>query len=671
MAHTLLNQSQAHYLDLTLFEATPGMRLVFLADPPRFSVIAASKDLCMHIGIEKEQIIGKSVFEAFPLHPADGNATNQSSLKQSLQLTIDQKASNRLKAVRYDVQPPGKEFQKYYWEVENVPVLNESSEVTYIIHTVKDITADIAAINPPARELREVYDRLHESQDRYRVLLDSINQGFAIFEMIFDEDGKAVDYWVVDENAHFEEHTGIKNATGKRIRELLPNVDEHWFQVYGNVALTGETIRFQQNSQPLKRWFDLYAFRMGGADSRQVGVLFTDITQQKMTEMALAEKDVNLRSIIQNAPVAIFIFRGEDMVIETANKMALEMIRRTPVVVGRPLLEAVPELKGSLAYKIFETVFQTGIPQYGQEVLVPLERNGLLEDRYFNFAYTPLLEAGGVVGVIDVATEVTDQVLARKKIEETVASRTRELAEANLALQNSNQELQRSNANLEEFAHAASHDLKEPIRKIRFFTQQLKERLALHLNDKEQWSFSRIENATERMGLLIDDLLLYAHVSHRPVEKEEVDLNRKIRKVLEDLELDIEEKKAVIGIGQLPVVSGFRRQLQQLFQNLISNALKYSKAGVPPQIDIDAAIKQENGKSYHVIHIKDNGIGFPQEYAEKIFQMFTRLHGKDEYSGTGVGLSIVRKVVEHHGGFIRVQSEPNVGTTFSVYFPAE
>jgi len=171
------------------------------------------------------------------------------------------------------------------------------------------------------------------------------------------------------------------------------------------------------------------------------------------------------------------------------------------------------------------------------------------------------------------------------------------------------------------------------------------------------------------MGNLIDDLLLYSHVSQRPHEMEWVDLNEKVQRVLDDLELDVQQKGAIISVDKLPVVKGYRRQLQQLFQNLISNALKYSKKDVPPRIDISATEVTEHEKPYHLIKVKDNGIGFEQEYADKIFQMFTRLHGKGEYSGTGVGLSIVKKVIENHNGYIRVESTPGKGSIFKVFLP--
>lgn len=249
----------------------------------------------------------------------------------------------------------------------------------------------------------------------------------------------------------------------------------------------------------------------------------------------------------------------------------------------------------------------------------------------------------------------------------SLAQRTNELAQANEILHRTNKELKRSNQNLEEFAHAASHDLKEPVRKILFFSNKLKDQLRTHMTENETHSFARIANATQRMGNLIDDLLLYSHVSHRPQETEAINLNEKVQHVLEDLDLDIEEKKAIVNIAPLPMAQGYRRQLQQLFQNLISNALKYSKVDVPPIINIAHQEIERNSTRYHLISVQDNGIGFDTVYADKIFQMFARLHGKAEYSGTGVGLSIVKKVVEHHNGFIEVESGVNGGSLFKIY----
>jgi PAS domain S-box-containing protein len=408
-----------------------------------------------------------------------------------------------------------------------------------------------------------------------------------------------------------------------------------------------------------------------GVPLRITGII-QDETEQMLSRKRIENSQKELMALFDEAPVAIATMEaGEDLVFQTVNSFYCSLIgRQAKEVVGKPLLEALPELAGQGFDLLLKEVIRTGVPYNADEAPVEIKRNNGREIIYMNFTYQPQRNSQGkITGVLVVATEVTQQVLARLQIEEVVQDRTKELGEANEALVAANKELQRSNANLEEFAHAASHDLKEPVRKIHFFSSQLKEQLRDRINEQESRFFNRIENATERMGNLIDDLLLYSHVSHRPHETEPVDLNKKLQRVLEDLELDIVEKRAVIEVGKLPVVQGYERQLQQLFQNLISNALKYSKSNVPPRIIIEANIEEKNRRKYHIISVRDNGIGFDEQYSEKIFQMFMRLHGKSEYSGTGVGLSIVKKVVDNHDGLIQVESTVDEGSVFKIFLP--
>jgi signal transduction histidine kinase len=254
------------------------------------------------------------------------------------------------------------------------------------------------------------------------------------------------------------------------------------------------------------------------------------------------------------------------------------------------------------------------------------------------------------------------------------------IKEVQLQLEKSVQELKRSNTYLEDFAHAASHDLKEPLRKIRTFMDRLKSGLKTRIDETESRMIERIEASAERMQLLVDDLLEFSHVSEHPRHMEAINLNEKVQKILTDLELVIDEKQATVKADALPTITGHRRQMQQLFHNLISNALKYSKPDTPPEITIrsqlakgaDAHLNlpvQELDKPYYLIEVSDNGIGFEQQYAEQIFEMFQRLHGKMEYSGTGVGLAIARKVVENHNGYIWATGEPGKGATFHVLLP--
>jgi light-regulated signal transduction histidine kinase (bacteriophytochrome) len=223
--------------------------------------------------------------------------------------------------------------------------------------------------------------------------------------------------------------------------------------------------------------------------------------------------------------------------------------------------------------------------------------------------------------------------------------------------------------------------MKEPIRKIHFFSDRIKQRLGNRLEGEDRRYFERLEAGTKRMSTLIDDLLLYSHVNRGKSSVEAVDLNQMLSFVLDDLELHIEEKGARVEIGPLPILQGRPRQLQQLFENLIANALKYSKEGVAPVVSISSrqikgaeagvhATVVNKDMMYYLIEVKDNGIGFEQADAERIFNVFIRLHGNAQYRGTGVGLSIVQKIVENHSGYIWAESRPGEGATFKMLLPA-
>jgi PAS domain S-box-containing protein len=253
---------------------------------------------------------------------------------------------------------------------------------------------------------------------------------------------------------------------------------------------------------------------------------------------------------------------------------------------------------------------------------------------------------------------------------------------AQLQLERTVEELRRSNVNLEEFAYSASHDLKEPVRKVHFFSEKIRSTLQDRMTEQEKQSFDRMELAAKRMNSLIDDLLSYSQISIRPRTIETVNMNQLIDLVLQDLDLEIEDKKATITVDNLFTIQGHHRQLQQAFQNLIGNALKYRKPGVAPQVKVSCSkvkgyetglrVSAEDGqKTFYCITVQDNGIGFEQQDAERIFNVFTRLHGNTEYKGTGIGLSIVRKVVENHQGYIWAEGKPGEGASFKVILPAE
>jgi PAS domain S-box-containing protein len=419
-------------------------------------------------------------------------------------------------------------------------------------------------------------------------------------------------------------------------------------------------------------------------ESGKVGGLFCaciETTEKVLAARRIQESERNLRNTILQSPVAMCILKGPSFVVEIANTRIYELWGRgAEEMLRRPIFDALPEARHQGLEELLSQVYTTGESFIASERPVTLPRDGKIQTVYINFVYEPFREGDGTIsGILVVATDVTEQVLARQKIEEVVVQRTRELAQANETLVKNNQELKHLNTNLEEFAYAASHDMKEPVRKIHFFSDRLKSELQDKLNDSQRRLFERLEDASRRMGTLIDDLLTYSQATRGVAKQEDVDLNQKLQRVLEDLDLEVQQKGATVTVESLPVIRGNKRQIQQLLQNLVSNALKYSKAGVAPQIRITcrkvtaaeakADLPVEGSKPYYLLEVHDNGIGFEQADAERIFNVFTRLHGNAEYKGNGVGLSIVRKVVENHNGFVWAESVPGEGATFKVLLP--
>lgn len=255
-----------------------------------------------------------------------------------------------------------------------------------------------------------------------------------------------------------------------------------------------------------------------------------------------------------------------------------------------------------------------------------------------------------------------------------------ELVEENLNLKLANAELLRSNTELTSFNHIASHDLQEPLRKIQLFISKIFYDKDLVLSEKNEEYFKKMQTAANKMQILIDNLLTYSMVDSFDKSYETTNLNATIEDILNELLQgnNVNERKPTINYKSLPELRGITFQLKQLFTNLISNSIKYSSPNRVPIIDIESTIvngkdvcekQAEKNKTYYKITVADNGMGFEQEYAEKIFTLFQRLHDKNTFSGYGIGLSICRKIVENHKGFITATSIPDEGTTFTIYLP--
>jgi signal transduction histidine kinase len=282
---------------------------------------------------------------------------------------------------------------------------------------------------------------------------------------------------------------------------------------------------------------------------------------------------------------------------------------------------------------------------------------------------TPVMQDGVIVRWVGTLTNIHHQKMLNETLEQKVTERTKELLELNRQLEISNHDLQ-------QFTFVASHDLKEPLRKIQLYSNMIKERT--QLEGRVENYFDKILNASDRMNTLINDLLSFGSLS-APNLFALSDLNQIINDILVDLELSIEAKNAMVQVGKLPTLEVVPGLVRQLFQNIISNAIKFSKPGVAPRIHISADIISEptveapptTDGTFCRIQISDNGIGFEEKYAQKIFTIFQRLNNRTEYEGTGIGLAIVKKIMDRHNGFISAKSNPGEGSTFYVIFPVQ
>ncbi|WP_461140501.1 PAS domain-containing sensor histidine kinase [Spirosoma pomorum] len=660
------------------------------------------------------------------------------------------------------------------------------------VGTIEDITADKAKDNA-----------LRASEERFRTVVEQAPVAMLVFRgenMVFETVnptmlsvlGKTTD---IIGKPLLE---GIPEIKGQPIVDVLHQVYHTGQPYYGwEVPVT-----LTRNGQKEECFFNVACTPIRERDSI-TGIIevATDVTQQVVARRALEKSEQRFRTLVAEAPFAIGVYVTENIIIDNANSVLLKMWSKDASVIGKTIEEGVPEVKGQPFPQLLKDVYRTGIPYEAMEQRADLLDGDELKPYWFNFTYKPLKDASGnVYAILHMAVDVTTQVVARQQLKQaqeslataidvaglgtwqiypmigdvTFSDRVKEwtgygpdelmtledaldcvpqkesviraiegalqtgdgqlaveyrlinrktgqeriisskgqaffdesgvpqvvvgasfdvtlqrMNEQELSrlvtlrtheLELANHDLQRSNDNLQQFAYVASHDLQEPLRKIQSFSSLLQEQYAQEIDDRGRDILSRVQQAGERMSTLIRDLLNYSRISTRQQVFEPVSLQKILDDVLDLLDLRIQQTGAVINASNLPTVRGDESQLRQLFQNLLSNALKFSLPDRPPVINVTTVIVKADkvpnpsgrisqAAKFTKIDVSDNGIGFEQKYADRIFQVFQRLHSHSQYAGTGVGLAICQRVAENHGGTITATSQLGQGTTFSVYLP--
>ncbi|MFD2786188.1 PAS domain-containing protein [Hymenobacter rubripertinctus] len=461
-----------------------------------------------------------------------------------------------------------------------------------------------------------------------------------------------------------------RQLVGRTVAEALPEAVEHGFlDLLDGVFQTGETYFGQQMLLPVTRadgqppqdvYFDFtyQALREAG-HIVGISIFATDVTERVLARRQREAQQQQLAELFEQAPVAITVLRGPQYVIEVANPLVAQLWGRTPEQVrGKPLYEALPEVRDQGFKELLDQVVASGEAFTAQEVPAQLPRAGQLATVYLNFVYQPLRDVQGRIdSVAAVATDVTAQVLARQQ-----------LAQANTELTATNEQLNRTNTDLDNFVYTASHDLKQPITNLEGLLTALREELDLPSAQADiDPLLDLMQGAVERFQRTIAQLtdiakLQAAHDDQPPTE---VDLAALVADVCLDLRPQFRATGAglTVEVTECPTLAFAEKNLRSIVFNLLSNALKYQHPDRVPRLGLRCYL----GEAFAVLEVQDNGLGLDPDQQKKLFGLFRRLHVHVE--GSGIGLYMVKKIIENAGGRIEVDSQPEIGSTFRLYFP--
>jgi PAS domain S-box-containing protein len=694
-------------------------------------------------------------------------------------------------------------------QIDGACVYNANKVALKITGTARDIT-----------DLRRKSLELKESEARFRNIFEQAPMAIGLLQ--------GPDMIIQVANDRMLELWG-KNDTviGQSVAEALPEIEGQPFpwllrQVYETgepYQGTGMLIKLFRNDKMENVYVDFVYAPIRNDEGQITGImtLATDVTERERYKLAIEQSENRLRAIISSAPAGIALFVGRDLVIEYANETFIKIVGKGPGVEGKPLREAMPELltENQPFLTILDEVYSSGkmFQSYASQVKIMVD--GVMTDNYYNITYTPIKDKNGeVFGILDIAIDVTNQVKAQQQLQETestlrgavelaglgtwvmdvetntityskrmqewfgidnetgsfeekiniivsedrervkaaieraldphlggaydteytiinqitglrrilhalgrtvfddwkrpvringaskditlqkesllaleneVQARTEELADSNEELAATNEELEKannrlvhSNEELAQYAYVASHDLQEPLRKIRIYSGMLNEHKSLPAASMKM--IEKITKSAERMSLLIRDLLEFSRLLKADTLVRPVNLRQTAEAVMHDFELSISEKNATVNIGELPIIEAVSLQMNQLFYNLLGNALKFARPGVAPIVNISSSALLSHEISqhfanplaysrYHRISVSDNGVGFEPEFSEQIFEIFKRLHGRDVIPGSGIGLALCKRIVETHHGSIYAESMPGHGSTFHIILP--
>lgn len=553
----------------------------------------------------------------------------------------------------------------FYFDCTYKPLFDEDGNVYAIMGMIVDVTKQSMYLN-----------ELQASQEQFHSIIATAPVAMGVFlgrELVID----------VPNDAFIKIIGKGPDIKGRRLKELLPELESQDFlKLLDHVYTTG--IAFQSSESPLdivretgveRGYYNISFTPLRDATGQVFGILdiSIDVTESVLAGHKVERAQAILESVVEMAEIGTWkadLLTGlVDMSSRLLGWYGLDAQASVHFQTITSLIE--PDDLNRLVDLFTHPENPGSSPLYSIEYRIKSAQGivRILRDQgqvFYDGAGVPVSVNGSVQDITHTAHD-------KLRLEEQVNQRTHELKDS-LA------DLERSNTNLLQFAYVASHDLQEPLRKIQTFSDLLRKRYAAELG-KGIEHLDRIQDAASRMSSLIRDLLDFSGISTRQETSATVDLNFVVQNILLDLEVAIDEAKAMLIVEQLPSIKGDPVQIGQLFSNLISNAVKFRKpdGNVVIKIqstwinnaDLSVDVKPvRQSEKYCCIMITDNGIGFDPQFTDRIFQVFQRLHSRSEFAGTGIGLAICEKVAANHGGALVAHSTPGKGSVFSVYFPA-
>ncbi|QEG41875.1 hybrid sensor histidine kinase/response regulator [Roseimaritima ulvae] len=506
--------------------------------------------------------------------------------------------------------------------------------------------------------LRETTEQLRINEERYRTLFQSIDEGFCVLETLFDDQGQCVDYRFIEVNPAFEKQAGLVNAVGRTMREMAPQMESNWFEIYGQVAKTGQPRRFVNQAQELSRWFNVYAFRLGGAESRRVAVLFTDITHQLEADTELKLARSQLQSTLNAAEIGTWEF---DLITNSVQADAN---------LANMLALSEADANGGPVSAYMDAIHPDDRPLVLKRIRQVIERGHRFE----------------VHCRIAVQEQPVRHLVARGRVERDVKGCALRLPgvvmdvtaqrQAEESLRESEQHLRKIAARLEEadrrkdqFLATLAHELRNPLAPIKSAAQMMQDVDEDPAQLRELSAL--IDRQADQMVRLIDDLLDVSRIRRGKLKlrTQPIELRKVVAVALEAAAPFIADSKQTLHVynPDPPLyVMGDAARLTQVLVNLLNNAAKYT----PPAGNIWLSVQADETQA--IIEVRDDGIGLSQESSQKIFEMFEQVDVSKErgQSGLGIGLSLAKTLIDLHGGQISVESPGlNQGCRFTVQLP--